>query len=134
MSEINLKCKNCGAAMQVDKNAKMITCIHCGASHLLSEILDEKDFAFLEKFNAEELENKLLFNDAIKQGETFLFKAEYSKAEEAFKLAIIRDILELLKPRPQTLTNFLLLVTMKNMLSLHLSLLITMIMFMLKMN
>lgn len=91
MSEINLKCKNCGAAMQVDKNAKMITCIHCGASHLLSEILDEKDFAFLEKFNAEELENKLLFNDAIKQGETFLFKAEYSKAEEAFKLAISYD-------------------------------------------
>ncbi len=91
MSEINLKCKNCGARMQVDEEAKMITCMHCGASHLLSEILDKDDLEFLNKFKPNELENKLKFSDAIKQGETYLFQADYTKAENSFKLAISYD-------------------------------------------
>lgn len=91
MPNVILKCKNCGAEMQVNLTSKTITCMHCGTMHMLSEILDDKDLNFLSKNKPQDLGKKLEFNDAIKQGETYLFKAEYLKAEEAFKLAISID-------------------------------------------
>ena len=91
MSKIMLKCKNCGANMQTDFEAKVIKCLHCGSTYLLSEILDKQDLDFLKKNSADDISKKLSFNDAIKQGETAIFKADFENAERFFKLAISID-------------------------------------------
>ncbi len=91
MSYITLRCKNCGANMSLNTESHSATCIHCGSTFLLNDILDEKDTRFLPKISPKELEIKMHATDALKQGETFLFKCEYEKAEAAFKKAIELD-------------------------------------------
>lgn len=91
MSYITLKCKNCGSQMSLNTESHSATCVHCGSTFLLSEILDEKDMAFAEKFTPKNLEKKMMAQGAIKQGETFLYQAEYDKAEASFKRAIDLD-------------------------------------------
>lgn len=91
MSYITLKCKNCGANMSLNTESHSATCIHCGSTFLISDILDEKDIAFTEKFTPKNLEQKMMAQDALKQGETYLYKAEYEKAEGCFKRAIELD-------------------------------------------
>lgn len=91
MANVILKCKNCGANMQVDMESKMVHCMHCGTTHLLSEILDEHDISFVNENAPKDLDTKFQFSDAIKQGDTSLFKADYKKAEEFYKLAISLD-------------------------------------------
>lgn len=91
MSYITLKCKNCGSNMSLNTESHSATCIHCGSTFLITDLLDEKDIAFTEKFTPKNLERKMLAQDALKQGETFLYKAEYDKAEMAFKRAIELD-------------------------------------------
>lgn len=77
--------------MQVDMQARTITCLHCGTTFLLSEFLDKDDYGQIEKDKDIDLEKKVKFNEALKQGETYLFQAEYVKAEESFKLALSLD-------------------------------------------
>lgn len=91
MPNVMLKCKNCGASMQVDMQAKTVTCLHCGTAFLLSEILDKTDYKILEQNKDIDLDKKVKFNDAVKQGETYLYQADYVKAEESFKLALSID-------------------------------------------
>lgn len=91
MSYITLKCKNCGSNMSLNTESHSATCVHCGSTFLLSEILDEKDMAFAEKFTPKNLEKKMMAQGAIKQGETFLFQTEFEKAETSFKRAIDLD-------------------------------------------
>lgn len=91
MSLITLKCKNCGAMMSLNTESHSATCTHCGSTFLITDLLDEKDVAFTEKMNPKNFEQKIIARDAIKQGETFLFQAEYEKAEAAFKKAIEYD-------------------------------------------
>ena len=91
MSYITLKCKNCGANMSLNTDSNSATCIHCGSTFLISEILDEKDFAFMSKFSKKELEQKMMANDALKQAETFLYQGDFEKSEAYFKRAIELD-------------------------------------------
>ena len=91
MSYITLKCKNCGANMSLNTESHSATCNHCGSTFLISDILDEKDTAFVTKFSSKELEQKMYASDALKQGETFIAKCEYEKAEASFKKAIEYD-------------------------------------------
>lgn len=91
MSYITLKCKNCGANMSLNTESHSATCNHCGSTFLLADILDEKDSKFLTKLSPQDLEIKMLASDALKQGETFLYKCEYEKAEASFKKAIELD-------------------------------------------
>lgn len=91
MSYITLKCKNCGANMSLNTESHSATCNHCGSTFLLGDLLDEKDAAFTEKFTPKNLEQKMMAQEAIKQGETFLFQAEFEKAEICFKRAIELD-------------------------------------------
>ncbi len=91
MSYITLKCKNCGANMSLNTESHSATCNHCGSTFLISDILDEKDSPYVSKFSPKELEQKMYASDALKQGETFVAKCEYEKAEAAFKKAIEYD-------------------------------------------
>ena len=91
MSLITLKCKNCGAMVSLNTESHSATCTHCGSTFLITDLLDEKDIAFTEKMNPKNFEQKIIARDAIKQGETFLFQAEYEKSEAAFKKAIEYD-------------------------------------------
>ena len=91
MPYIRLKCKNCGSNMSLNTESHSATCTHCSSTYLLSELLDEKDMAFAEKFTPKNLEKKIMAQGAIKQGETFLFQAEFEKAETSFKRAIDLD-------------------------------------------
>ena len=91
MSYITLKCKNCGANMALNTESHSATCNHCGSTFLISDILDEKDSSFVSKFSSKELEQKMYATDSIKQGETFIAKCEYEKAEACFKKAIEYD-------------------------------------------
>ena len=91
MSYITLKCKNCGANMSLNTESHSATCNHCGSTFLISDILDEKDSPYVSKFSSKELEQKMYANDALKQGETFIAKCEYEKAEASFKKAIEYD-------------------------------------------
>lgn len=91
MSYITLKCKNCGSNMSLNTESHSATCIHCGSTFLLTELLDEKDIAFTEKFSTKNLEQKMMAQGSIKQGETYLAQAEFEKAEECFKRAIELD-------------------------------------------
>ena len=91
MSYITLKCKNCGSNMSLNTESHSATCVHCSSTFLLSELLDEKDMAFAEKFTPKNLEKKMMAQGAIKQGETFLFQADFEKAELSFKRAIDLD-------------------------------------------
>ena len=91
MSYITLKCKNCGSNMTLNTESNSATCIHCGSTFLISEILDEKDMAFATQFTPKNLEKKMLAQGAIKQGETHLFQGEFEKAETCFKRAIDLD-------------------------------------------
>ena len=91
MSYITLKCKNCGSNMSLNTESNSATCIHCGSTFLLNEILDEKDMAFASKFTPKNLEKKMMAQGAIKQGETLLYQGEFEKAETAFKRAIDLD-------------------------------------------
>ena len=91
MSYITLKCKNCGSNMSLNTESHSATCSHCSSTYLLSELLDEKDMAFASKFTPKNLEKKIMAQAAIKQAETFLFQAEFEKAETSFKRAIDLD-------------------------------------------
>lgn len=91
MSYISIKCKNCGSTMTMNVTSKTITCIHCGSTFLLSQLLDEKDLAFIEKIKPDDLSKKLEVSDNLKDGESCLFKGEYEKSEEYFKKAIELD-------------------------------------------
>ena len=91
MSYITLKCKNCGANMSLNTESHSATCNHCGSTFLISDLLDEKDTKFITKISPQDLEIKMYASDALKQGETCLFKCEYEKAEEFFKKAIELD-------------------------------------------
>ena len=91
MSYITLKCKNCGANMSLNTESHSATCNHCGSTFLISDILDEKDSTFVSKLSSKEIEQKMYATDALKQGETFIAKCEYSKAEACFKKAIEYD-------------------------------------------
>ncbi len=91
MSYITLKCRNCGSNMSLNTDSHSATCVHCGSTFLLSELLDEKDMAFATKFTPKNLEKKIMAQAAIKQGETFLFQSEFEKAETSFKRAIDLD-------------------------------------------
>lgn len=91
MSYITLKCKNCGANMSLNTESHSATCNHCGSTFLIGELLDEKDIAFTEKFTPQNIEQKMMTQEALKQGETYLFQAEFEKAEIAFKRAIELD-------------------------------------------
>ena len=55
---------------------------------MMVDLLDEKDFAFSQNLKPQDLENKIEFAEALKQGETYLYQAEYKLAEQAFKRAI----------------------------------------------
>lgn len=91
MSYITLKCKNCGASMSIDFNAKTVTCLHCGSTFLLSELFDEKDVGMIKDFTPEDLEKKANFTEAIKKGEVSLYQGEFERAEQYFKKAIEID-------------------------------------------
>ena len=91
MSYITLKCKNCGASMSIDFNAKTVTCLHCGSTFLLSELFDEKDVGMIKDFTPEDLEKKANFTEAIKKGEVSLYQGDFEKAEQYFKKAIEID-------------------------------------------
>lgn len=91
MSYISIKCKNCGSTMTMNVTSKTITCIHCGSTFLLSQLLDEKDLAFIEKIKPDDLSKKIEVSDNLKDGEACLFKGDYEKSEEFFKKAIELD-------------------------------------------
>lgn len=88
MSYITLKCKSCGSNLNIDHDSKTITCVHCGTTFMMIDLLDEHDIAFSQNIKPEDLEKKIEFAEALKQGETYLFQAEYKLAEQAFKKAI----------------------------------------------
>ena len=88
MPYITLKCKNCGSDLSINHDSKTITCSHCGSTFLMVDLLDEKDVAFSENLKPQDLENKIEFAEALKQGETYLYQAEYKLAEQSFKRAI----------------------------------------------
>lgn len=91
MSYITLKCKNCGANMSLNTESHSATCNHCGSTFLIGDLLDEKDIAFTEQFTPKNLEQKMMAQESLKQGDTYLFQAEYEKAEITFKRAIELD-------------------------------------------
>ena len=55
---------------------------------MMVDLLDEHDVAFSETMKPQDLETKIEFAEALKQGETYLYKAEYQLAEQSFKRAI----------------------------------------------
>lgn len=91
MSFISLKCKNCNGEMTIDMNSKTCTCSHCGSTFLLTELVDEKDISFVDTFSQNDLNQKVEFNDALKQGDVCIYRGEFIKAEEWFKRAIELD-------------------------------------------
>lgn len=91
MSYITLKCKNCGANMSLNTESHSATCNHCSSTFLISELLDEKDSAFISKLSSKEIEQKMLANDSIKKGETCLIQCDFENAETYFKKAIEND-------------------------------------------
>lgn len=91
MAYISIKCKNCGSTMSMNINSKTITCIHCGSTFLLSQILDEKDMAFIDTIKPNDLSKKINVSEALKDGESCLFQGDYEKSEEFFKKAIELD-------------------------------------------
>lgn len=91
MSYITLKCKNCGANMSLNTQSHSATCNHCGSTFLIAELLDEKDALFVEKFTPQNLEDKMMAQESLRQGETYLFQANFEKAELSFKRAIELD-------------------------------------------
>lgn len=91
MSYITLKCKNCGANMSLNTQSHSATCTHCGSTFLIADLLDEKDALFVEKFTPQNIEEKMMAQEALKQGETYLFQANFNKAELSFKRAIELD-------------------------------------------
>lgn len=91
MSYITLKCKNCGANMSLNTESHSATCNHCGSTFLIAELLDEKDAKFIKKFSPENIEDKIMAQEALHQGETYLIQAQYEKAETSFKRAIELD-------------------------------------------
>lgn len=91
MSYITLKCKNCGANMSFSTESHSATCNHCGSTFLIGDILDEKDIAFTEKFSPQNLEQKMMAQESLRQGETYLYQADFEKAETSFKRAIELD-------------------------------------------
>lgn len=88
MSIITLKCKNCGSDLSINHDSKTITCLHCGSTFMMVDLLDEQDVAFSKNMKPQDLETKIEFAEALKQGETYLYKAEYELAEQSFKRAI----------------------------------------------
>lgn len=88
MSIITLKCKNCGSDLSINHDSKTITCLHCGSTFMMVDLLDEHDVAFSKNMKPQDLETKIEFAEALKQGETYLYKAEYQLAEQSFKRAI----------------------------------------------
>ena len=88
MSIITLKCKNCGSDLSINHDSKTITCLHCGSTFMMVDLLDEQDVAFSKNMKPQDLETKIEFAEAIKQGETYIYKAEYQLAEQSFKRAI----------------------------------------------
>lgn len=91
MAYISIKCKNCGSTMSMNINSKTITCIHCGSTFLLSQLLDEKDMAFIDTIKPNDLSKKIKVSEALKDGESCLFQGDYEKSEEFFKKAIELD-------------------------------------------
>ena len=91
MSYINLKCKNCNGEMSLNVEAKTIACNHCGKNYLLNELLDEKDFELINQMNSTYLTNKIQSNSYAKDGDAYIYQAEYEKAEEIYKKAIELD-------------------------------------------
>lgn len=91
MSYITLKCKNCGSGISINPDSKTATCTHCGSTFLMIDLLDEKDMNFSKSISKENLQAKIDFADALKQGETHLYQAEYTLAEQCFKRAIELD-------------------------------------------
>ncbi len=88
MSYITLRCKNCGSDLSINHDSKTINCLHCGSTFLMVDLLDERDIAFSNSIKPEDLEAKMQFAEALKQGETYLYQAEYKLAEQAYKRAI----------------------------------------------
>ena len=88
MSYIHLKCKSCGSDLSINHDSKTITCTHCGSTFVMIDLLDEHDLAFSKNMKPQDLENKIEFAEALKQGETYLYQAEYKLAEQSFKRAI----------------------------------------------
>lgn len=91
MSYINLRCKNCNGEMTLNVEAKTIACNHCGKNYLLNELLDEKDLKLITQMNSEYLTDKIQSNSFAKDGDSFIYQAEYEKAEELYKKAIELD-------------------------------------------
>ncbi len=91
MSYINLKCKNCNGEMSLNVEAKTIACNHCGKNYLLNELLDEKDLELINQMNSTYLTNKIQSNSYAKDGDAYIYQAEYEKAEEIYKKAIELD-------------------------------------------
>lgn len=88
MTNIKIKCKNCGNETTFDPTNKLLTCKFCGYTFLLTEMLDINDIKLLKKCNPYEVEKKIMENEYLKRGDELLFKAEYKKAEENFKKVI----------------------------------------------
>ena len=91
MSYINLKCKNCNGEMSLNVEAKTIACNHCGKNYLLNELLDEKDLELINQMNSTYLTNKIQSNSYAKDGDAYIYQADYEKAEEIYKKAIELD-------------------------------------------
>ncbi len=91
MQNDNLKCKKCGADLKFNSDAESLTCTHCGTVIMTREVLSGENKKSRKKSDIKTLGNKLEFSEAVKQGETYLYKTEYIKAEEQFKLAISFD-------------------------------------------
>lgn len=88
MSYITLKCKSCGADMSLSHDSKAVTCKHCGSTYMMIDLLDDVDKLFTQQLSKKDVENMIEFSDAIKKGETYIYQAEYTLAEESFKKAI----------------------------------------------
>lgn len=91
MATINVKCKHCGNNMSFDTEQKTVTCSYCGSNYQASELLNETDLAFIEKLKPQEVENKIEANVHIKNGEMYIYQAQFIKAEHEFKKAISLD-------------------------------------------
>lgn len=91
MTIISVKCKHCGNNMTFETQSKSISCPFCGSQYKISELLNQNDINFLDKMKPAEIEKKIEANDHLKNGEAFLYKAEYVSAEKEFKKAIECD-------------------------------------------
>lgn len=91
MSYINLRCKTCSGNMSLDLSSKNISCSHCGRNYIISDLLDDKDIKLISKMSSEELSGKINANSLIKEGESYIYQANFKKAEQSFKKAIEFD-------------------------------------------